>query len=211
MHPVIIGIAGGSGSGKTTLANAINARLSERAAELAFDRYYRDHGHLPPDERAKVNYDHPDALDVPLFVSHLHAVRLGQPVEAPCYDFATHQREARTELVEPAPVVLVDGILLLCDPGVRAALDIAVFITAPDDVRLERRVVRDVAERGRTAASVRDQFAATVKPMHDAHVGPSAAFADLVVDGRAPVAEAAASVIRLLPADIDVRETASPR
>ena len=185
MDVTLVGIAGGSCAGKTTLAEGLVTRLGDRVAVLQFDHYYRDHGHLPMRERALVNYDHPDSLDGPLFVAHLDVLAAGRAVEAPVYDFATHRRTSTTEQVGPSPVVAVDGILLLAFPAVRRRLDLVVYVDAPADVRLERRVARDVAERGRTEDGVRAQFAATVAPMHERWVAPFAHEADLIVDGLA--------------------------
>jgi uridine kinase len=179
----LVGIAGGSAAGKTTLAAGLAGRLGTRLAVLEFDCYYRDQGHLSVEERALVNYDHPDSLDVELFVGHLDDLVAGQGIEAPVYDFATHTRTTATETVGPCPVVVVAGILLLAFPAVRQRLDLAVYVDTPAEVRLERRVVRDVAERGRTEDSVRSQFAATVAPMHDKWVAPFVSELDLILDG----------------------------
>jgi uridine kinase len=151
---------------------------------LWFDEYYHDLVHLDPAERAVVNFDHPDSLDVDLLVAHMAALLAGRPAEVPVYDFSTHTRTGRTRLVQPGPVVVVDGILVLAFPAIRECLDISVFVEAPAEVRLTRRLDRDVRERGRTPESVRAQFAATVAPMHEAFVSPCRAFADLVLDGQ---------------------------
>jgi uridine kinase len=197
--PFVVGIAGGSGSGKTSLARAVAAALgSDRVAMLAHDAYYRDRGHLPPAARAALSFDVPDAFDHTLFVAHLQALRTGRPVTPPRYCFVTHRRLRPGEPVAPRPVVLVEGILLLHDPGVRRALDFAIFLDAPESVRLARRIARDTAERGRTAESVRAQFAATVRAAHTEYVEPSRAWADLVlasVGPLRPIAEIAAAVI----------------
>ena len=169
--PILLGIAGGSCSGKTTFAR----RLAELLADvgvlmIAFDSYYRPLDHLPLAERHAVNFDHPDSLDGDLLLEHLRALRRGIAIERPIYDFATHARQAGTERGQPMPVVLVDGILLLAFPELVEALDHSVFIDAPEEVRLARRLARDTVERGRSEASVRAQFAATVAPMHDLYV-----------------------------------------
>jgi len=179
----VLGLAGGSGAGKTTLVDGLTSRLGGDASVLWFDEYYHDLAHLPPEQRAVVNFDHPDSLDEVLLVEHLDGLLAGRPVDVPVYDFATHTRTGRTRRVDPRPVVVVDGILVLAVPAVRERLDLAVFVDAPVEVRLARRMDRDVRERGRTVASVRAQFEATVAPMHDAFVGPSAEHADLRVDG----------------------------
>ena len=179
---LVVGICGGSGSGKTTLARLLIERLGpDRAVGLAFDAYYCDQGPLTPDQRAEVNYDHPDSLDGPLIAEHLGDLAAGRPAAVPVYDFATHTRTAEVDVLEPRPVVVVEGILLLAYPELRARLDLSVFRQCPEDVRFERRVERDVAERGRTPESVAVQFAATVKPMHDEFVDPTAEHADIVV------------------------------
>lgn len=176
--PFLVGIAGGSCSGKSTFARQLAALLQDVAvASISFDSYYRPLTHLSPAERAAVNFDHPDSLDGELFLQHLRSLRRGRPIEQPRYDFATHDRLPEPRHVAPAPLVLVDGILLLALPEVPALLDHAVYLEAPEHVRLTRRVARDTVERGRSEASVRAQFAATVAPMHDAFVRPSAAHA----------------------------------
>ena len=178
-----MGIAGGSAAGKTTLAAGLAARLGTRLAVLEFDCYYRDHGHLSVEERALVNYDHPDSLDTELFVAHLDDLVEGQAIEAPVYDFATHTRTSVTETVGPCPVVVVAGILILAFPAVRQRLDLVVYVDTPAEVRLKRRIVRDIVERGRTEDSVRAQFAATVAPMHEKWVAPFVSEVDLILDG----------------------------
>jgi uridine kinase len=150
---------------------------------LWFDEYYHDLVHLPPKQRALVNFDHPDSLDEVLLIEHLDGLLAGRSVDVPVYDFATHTRTGRTRRVEPRPVVVIDGILVLAVPDLRRRLDLAVFVDAPAEVRLARRMDRDVRERGRTTASVRAQFEATVAPMHEAFVDPSAEHADLRLDG----------------------------
>ncbi|MEM8923675.1 MAG: uridine kinase [Actinomycetota bacterium] len=182
---LLVGICGGSGSGKTTLARRVaEAIRSERghdgAAMLSFDAYYRDQGHLTPDERAAVNYDHPDALDGALLADHLRALQAGDEVAVPIYDFATHTRSDDIRLVEGADVVIVEGILLFAFPEVRQQLDFRVFRQCPESVRFERRLRRDQRDRGRSAESVRAQLAATVKPMHDRFVEPFAGTAHYV-------------------------------
>ena len=180
----MVGVVGGSGAGKTTLVRGLVDRLGSDASVLWFDEYYHDLVHLDPAERAVVNFDHPDSLDVDLLVAHMAALLAGRPAEVPVYDFSTHTRTGRTRLVQPGPVVVVDGILVLAFPAIRERLDVSVFVEAPAEVRLTRRLDRDVRERGRTPESVRAQFAATVAPMHEAFVSPCRAFADLVLDGQ---------------------------
>ena len=178
-----MGLAGGSGAGKTSLVDGLTSRLRGDVSVLWFDEYYHDLVHLPPKQRAVVNFDHPDSLDEMLLIEHLDGLLAGRSVDVPVYDFATHTRTGRTRRVEPRPVVVIDGILVLAVPDLRRRLDLAVFVDAPAEVRLARRMDRDVRERGRTTASVRAQFEATVAPMHEAFVDPSAEHADLRLDG----------------------------
>lgn len=169
----LYGICGGSGAGKTTLAVELIRRFGrERVSALAFDSYYRDLSHLTMEERMQVNYDHPDSLDGELFTAHLADLRAGRDIEVPEYDFATHTRTGATMRVEAREIVVVEGILLFCFPGIHELLDHAVFIDVPEPIRLERRIRRDVAQRGRDADDVRRQFAQFVAPMHDTHVQP---------------------------------------
>ena len=180
----MVGVVGGSGAGKTTLVRGLVDRLGSGVSVLWFDEYYHDLVHLSPAERAVVNFDHPDSLDVDLLVAHMAALLAGRPAEAPVYDLSTHTRTGRTRLVQPGPVVVVDGILVLAFPAIRECLDISVFVDAPAEVRLTRRLDRDVRERGRTPESVRAQFAATVAPMHELFVAPHRADADVVIRGE---------------------------
>lgn len=184
---LLIGICGGTGSGKTTLARLVAERLchdqgSGAATVISFDAYYRDQGHLSPAERAEVNYDHPDSLDGELLVEHLRLLGQGQQAPVPVYDFATHTRSAECHVVKPAEVIMVEGILLFAFRPVVEQLDYRVFRRCPEEVRFQRRIRRDRAERGRTLASVQAQLAATVKPMHDLYVEPYADLADYVTD-----------------------------
>jgi len=197
--PVLVGIAGGSGSGKSSLARALRTALgASQVACLSHDAYYRDRAALPAAARAGLDYDVPEAFDQDLFLAHLTALRAGVAIRPPHYSFETHCRVGDGEPVEPRPVVLVDGILLLWDPAVRAALDLSIFLDAPERVRLQRRVSRDISERGRTTASVLAQFDATVRRAHAAYVEPTRALANLVLGnvGRLePLAEIASALI----------------
>lgn len=167
------GICGGSGAGKTTLTRHLLDRLgTDQVSVLAFDAYYRDQGHLTPADRSLVNYDHPDSLDHERFAADVEALRSGRSIAAPVYDFASHTRTGDVSIVEARPIVIVEGILVLSFAEIADHLDLAVFIDVPEKVRLERRIRRDVAERGREPDDVRRQFAATVAPMHDAFVEP---------------------------------------
>ena len=182
LRPLVVGIAGGTGSGKTTVAQRLaGAMPAGRCAMIEHDAYYRDQGHLTPEERADINYDHPGALDSALLVDHLRELRAGRGVEVPIYDFATHTRHRETRHVAPARVVIVEGILVFSEPALREQMDIKLFVDTDPDIRLMRRIRRDLEERGRTFQSVRDQYYATVRPMHIEHVEPSRRWADLII------------------------------
>lgn len=202
MQPVVIGIAGGSGSGKTTLAHAVASSAPVRCTRLAFDSYYRDQRGRSMEERTRVNYDHPNSLDVEQFVSDLATLRAGRQLAAPVYDFSTHTRSEDVELIEPEPMVIVDGILLFVFPEVCELLDLRVFVDVSDSLRTERRLDRDVAERGRTREQALDQIERTVRPMYGEFVQPSIDQADVVVDGTIAPAESAGRVLAALPAGV---------
>jgi len=180
-RPLTIGVVGGSGSGKTTVARAIESGLDVEVAFLDQDAYYRDLGHLGLEERKRVNFDHPDAFDVDLFVAHLEELIAGRAIEKPTYDFAAHTRAAPTVRLEPRDVVVVDGILLFAEARLRALLDIKVYVDVADDVRFIRRLRRDLAERGRAVEDVIRQYLETVRPMHLEFVEPSKRFADVIL------------------------------
>jgi uridine kinase len=181
-RPHVVGIAGGTGSGKTTVADKLAAAMPPgRCVTLDHDAYYRDQGHLPPADREAINYDHPSALDSALLALHLRELRGGRTVEAPIYDFATHTRRRETRPVAPARVILVEGILVFAEPALREQMDIKIFVDTDADIRLMRRIQRDLEERGRTFQSVRDQYHATVRPMHLEYVEPSKRWADLII------------------------------
>ena len=181
MRPLIIGVAGGSGSGKTTVARAIHERLGFGAVFLDQDAYSHDLAHLPLEERARANFDHPDAVDTALMVAHLEALAAWQPIDKPTYDFARHTRAAATVRIEPQDVIVVDGILLFADARLRALFDVKVFVDVADDLRFIRRLERDVSERGRSVESVITQYLTTVRPMHLEFVEPSKRHADIIV------------------------------
>ncbi len=180
--PIIIGVAGGSGSGKTTVSQAILTRVGrERIAYIQHDSYYRDLTHLTFDERTRVNYDHPDSLENDLLVRHLDQLFAGQPVEVPIYDFTVHNRAVQTELVQPHPVVMVEGILIFADKELRERMDVKIYVDADADLRVVRRLLRDVSERGRSPQSVIDQYLNMVRPMHLEFVEPSKRYADIII------------------------------
>jgi uridine kinase len=181
-RPLVVGIAGGTGSGKTTVAHKLAGAMPPgRCVTIDHDAYYRDQSHLAPAERAQSNYDHPSSLESTLFAEHLRALRAGEPVDVPIYDFATHTRRTETRHIAPAPVIVVEGILVFTEAALREQMDIKIFVDTDPDIRLMRRIRRDLEQRGRTFQSVRDQYYATVRPMHIEHVEPSKRWADLIV------------------------------
>ncbi|MCC7195481.1 MAG: uridine kinase [Gemmatimonadaceae bacterium] len=182
MRTLIIGIAGGSGSGKTTVVRRMAAALAPASvAQMDMDAYYRHHPGMTLDERRQLNWDHPDALDIELFVRHLDALARGEAVDKPVYDYATHLRRPEPERIGPADVVIVDGILLFVDAAVRARLDLKAFVDADADERFVRRLRRDVSERGRPMDEIIEQYLNTVKPMHLQFVEPTKRYADVIV------------------------------
>ena len=182
MKRMLMGIAGGTGSGKSTVAKAIRRQISEEEVVLiSHDMYYNDNSHLPLEEREKINYDHPDALDNDLFVKHLIALRDGCEVQRPIYNFNIHTRMEETILVKPAHVIIVEGILVLAHPELRKLLDIKIFVDTDPDVRFIRRLTRDIKERGRSVQSVIDQYLNVVRLMHMEFVEPSKRYADIIV------------------------------
>lgn len=187
----VVGVAGGSGSGKTTVVEEIVRRLSPiPVTVIHHDSYYRDLSHLPREERDRVNFDHPDALETELLVAHLEALREGRPVRVPVYDFSTHTRTGAFLEVRPTPLIILDGILILADPRLREQMDIKVFVDTDPDIRFIRRLRRDLRERGRSLESVVEQYLSSVRPMHIQFVEPSRAHADIVIPegGRNDVA-----------------------
>mmetsp|Transcript_23062 Transcript_23062/g.72482 ORF Transcript_23062/g.72482 Transcript_23062/m.72482 type:complete len:246 (-) Transcript_23062:325-1062(-) len=199
-RPLVVAIAGGSGSGKSTIADALRLALGEENVTcVKHDWYYRSQSHVPEEARAKLNFDHPEALESTLLAEHLGRLGRGEFVEAPVYDFATHSRSSsRITRVAPARLVLVDGILLLADPALAAAFDVRIFVDTPADVRLMRRLRRDTSERGRSMEGVLAQYEATIRPMHELYVETSRSWADLVVYGDRPVATIAKPLVKLL-------------
>jgi uridine kinase len=184
--PLIIGIAGGTGSGKSTVARRVAEALSGGAsgASVAFidmDAYYKNFASLPLAERRRINWDHPDAFDIDLFVDHLLRLAGGAPIEKPVYDFLEHVRAPRTVPIEPADVVVIDGILLFVDARVRELCDVKIYVDADADVRLVRRLKRDMKHRGRPLEEILEQYMSTVRPMHEQFVEPSKRYADVIV------------------------------
>ena len=178
---MVIGIAGGSGSGKTTITLELVKQLGPQVTVITHDNYYRAHHEMTYEERSLLNYDHPDAYETELLTEHLAALRRGESVEVPTYDFSIHDRSDATMTIHPSRVIIVEGILLFFHPELRELMDIKVYVDCDADVRILRRIVRDVKERGRSLDSVIKQYLATVKPMHEAFVEPSKRFADIII------------------------------
>jgi uridine kinase len=198
LRPLVIGIGGGSGSGKTTIAQAVVSGLSG-VALIQHDSYYRHQPHLSLPDRTRVNYDHPDSLETELLIKHLQSLKAGESIARPTYDFTLHLRADQTELVDPAPVLIVDGILVLADADLRAEFDLKIYVDTDPDIRLARRLRRDMDERGRSPASVIDQYLTTVRPMHLEFVEPSKRYADLIIpEGYNP--RAVATVVEMIRA-----------
>lgn len=180
--PLVIGIAGGSGSGKTTLAKLILDRIgSDRIAFLPHDAYYKDLSDLPPNQRAEINFDHPNSLDTTLLIEHIIELLENKPVDLPVYDFKTHSRTTETYRVEPRPIIMVEGILIFTEKALRDILDVKIFVDTDPDLRFIRRLERDIEERGRTTTSVVRQYLSTVRPMHLEFVEPSKRYADVII------------------------------
>ncbi len=178
----VVGVAGGTGSGKTTLADIILDSIGrDQIAYLPHDAYYRDQKDLPFEERAKVNYDHPDSLETELLIEHIHQLKNSQVVEMPVYDFTTHSRDQKTVRVEPKPVILVEGILIFVEKELRHLFDMKIYVDTDADIRFIRRLTRDIKERGRTVQSVIDQYLQTVRPMHLEFVESSKRYADIIL------------------------------
>jgi uridine kinase len=180
-RPLVVGIAGGTGSGKTTVARRLAAAMPGRCVTIEHDAYYLDQSHLSFEQRAAMNYDHPSALETSLLVEHLRALRAGRPVRVPIYDFSTHTRRADTREVLPARVIIVEGILVFTDAALRELMDVKIFVDTDPDIRLMRRIRRDLEQRGRTFHSIREQYYTTVRPMHLEHVEPTKRWANLIV------------------------------
>lgn len=180
--PILIGITGGSGSGKSTIANEIFESFGgEKIVMMQQDAYYKDQSHLTMEERVKTNYDHPKAFDNTLFVEHLKALSMGKSIEKPTYDFTIHNRAKETVTVQPREIIIVEGILILEDERIRDLLDIKVYVDTDADVRIIRRLLRDMEERGRTVDSVVNQYLTVVRPMHFQFTEPTKRFADIII------------------------------
>lgn len=182
MSTILIGIAGGTGSGKTTLADKVVDSFGEHEVSiLRHDNYYKRHDEMCYEERTKLNYDHPDAFDTELLCEHIKALKMGQSIEMPVYDYSIHNRSDETIRVNPAPVIVLEGILIFAEARLCEVMDIKVFVDTDADVRILRRIVRDVKDRGRSLDSVIDQYLTTVKPMHEQFVEPSKRRADIII------------------------------
>jgi uridine kinase len=180
--PLVIGVAGGSGSGKTTVVRRIVESIGDdQVTVIEHDRYYRDRNDLRLEERAALNYDHPDSLETDLLVRHVNDLRSGRQIDAPTYDFARYARQTATETIVPRRAIIVEGILIFTDSALRALMDVKVFVDTDDDTRFIRRLQRDMTARGRTVQSVIDQYLETVKPMHLEFVEPSKRYADVII------------------------------
>lgn len=182
MESIIIGIAGGSGSGKSTFTNRIKKYFGDEVVILYHDNYYRRQDGIPFEKRVSVNYDHPDSLETDLLVEHLKQLKEGKSIECPVYDYSQHNRSSEVIRIDPKPVILVEGILLLADPRIRELLDIKVYVEADADERILRRISRDVKERGRDLDGIIEQYLTTVKPMHYLYVEPTRSKADIVIN-----------------------------
>ena len=187
---LVIGIAGGTGSGKTTLTERIVEAFGDDVSVIYHDNYYKQHDELPYEERCRLNYDHPDAFDTELFINDLEKLKNGEEAVCPVYDFTVHNRSSLVKTVKPSKVIIVEGILILSDARLASLLDIKIFVDTDADVRVLRRIARDVRTRGRSIDSVIEQYLTTVKPMHDKYVEPSKHLADIIVleGGRNAVA-----------------------
>jgi uridine kinase len=196
-RPLIVAIVGGSGAGKSWLADKLTAALAPDAAGLSLDDFYRDRSHLSEARRARLNFDHPRAIDWAALEKALRRCLAGFPTALPCYDFASHCRLRKVRILKPKPIVIVEGLWLLRRPAIRRLFGFRVFLECPVRIRLRRRLDRDRRSRGRTGSSVKNQFWSTVEPMHERHVAPQSKFADLVLSGR-PSSRDVARLARLL-------------
>ena len=182
MDCIIIGIAGGTGSGKSTFTNRLRDRFGDNITVIYHDNYYKRHDDIPFEERKKLNYDHPDALETDLLIEHIKRLRNGESIECLVYDYTVHNRSDKTVRIDPRKIILIEGILLLADPRLRSLLDIKIYVEADADERILRRILRDVKERGRDIDNIVEQYLTTVKPMHYLYVEPTRATADIVIN-----------------------------
>lgn len=182
MDCIIIGIAGGTGSGKSTFTNRLRDRFGDNITVIYHDNYYKRHDDIPFEERKKLNYDHPDALETDLLIEHIKRLRNGESIECPVYDYTVHNRSDKTVRIDPRKIILIERILLLADPRLRSLLDIKIYVEADADERILRRILRDVKERGRDIDNIVEQYLTTVKPMHYLYVEPTRATADIVIN-----------------------------
>ena len=180
-NTIFIGIAGGTGSGKTTLTEHIKKKFGDEVSVLYHDNYYRDQSDVPFEVRCRQNYDHPDAFETDLMVRHIKALKAGIAIQCPVYSYTEHNRTTQTQEIRPTSVVIVEGLLIFQNPELRELMDIKIFVDTDADVRILRRILRDVKERGRTIESVVEQYLTTVKPMHEQFIEPSKRFANIIV------------------------------
>jgi uridine kinase len=211
VKPLLVGIAGGTGSGKTTVAREVAKRLSEAPANeasvvfLDMDGYYRNFAHRSMEERRRINWDHPEAFDLDLFIQHLQQLSRGEAVDKPVYDFTTHLRSSLNDRITPADVIVVDGILLFTDERVRNLLDVKIFVDADADIRLVRRIQRDMSERGRPLEEILEQYLTTVRPMHQQFVEPGKRHADIILPRGGENAVAIEMILTTIQRRLDAR------
>ena len=182
MNCIMIGIAGGSGSGKSTFTNRLKKEFGDQVTVINHDNYYRSNDGIPFEVRQKVNYDHPDAFETDLLIAHLKALRRGESVQCPVYNYAEHNRSQETVELRPSRIIIIEGILVLENPELRSLFDIKIYVEADADERIIRRIIRDVKERGRHVEDISEQYLTTVKPMHYLYVEPTKALADIVIN-----------------------------
>ena len=182
MNCIMIGIAGGSGSGKSTFTNRLKKEFGDQVTVIYHDNYYKSNDGIPFEVRQKVNYDHPDAFETDLLIAHLKALRRGESVQCPIYDYAQHNRTQETTELRPSRIIIIEGILVLENPELRSLFDIKIYVEADADERIIRRIIRDVKERGRHVEDISEQYLTTVKPMHYLYVEPTRALADIVIN-----------------------------
>jgi uridine kinase len=209
--PIIIGVTGGTGSGKTTVTRKIMEEFGDVSlAYIPQDAYYKDQSHLTMDERVKTNYDHPLAFDTELLNQHITALLNGQAIQMPVYDFTQHNRSTETITVEPKEVIIIEGILIFSDKDLRDLMDIKVFVDTDDDIRIIRRIKRDMAERGRSLDSIIDAYTTVVKPMHEQFIEPTKKFADIIIpeggSNNVAIDLMTTKIRSVLPADLKIEE-----